>query len=80
MGAGSTRRRLLPLHPVPIAFLANTSVYAALLWLVTPGPFILRRAIRRKRGRCISCAYDLRGTDHAACPECGAEVVTGGRA
>ena len=24
---------------------------------------------------CINCGYDLRGTDHEACPECGADVA-----
>jgi len=68
------RQRLLPLHPVPLAFLANTLLYAALLWLLIPGPLALRRIIRRRRGQCIQCAYDLRGApaDSAQCPECGA--------
>ena len=35
----------------------------------------LRRSIRRKRGLCVKCAYDLRGLEHEVCPECGAEVV-----
>ena len=30
-----------------------------------------RRLIRRKRGLCIKCGYDLRGTEHEVCPECG---------
>ena len=36
------------------------------------GEVALRRHIRRKRGLCVSCGYDLRHADHAACPECGA--------
>lgn len=26
---------------------------------------------RAERGRCPSCDYDLRGTTHEKCPECG---------
>ena len=33
-----------------------------------------RRWTRRRRGRCPQCAYDLRGAEHEACPECGVEV------
>ncbi len=45
--------------------------YAALLWLLVFGPFTARRFIRRKRGRCINCGYDLRGDFSAGCSECG---------
>lgn len=27
---------------------------------------------RKQPGLCINCGYDLRGADHAVCPECGA--------
>ena len=30
-----------------------------------------RRAIRRRRGCCPRCAYDLRGNSEGGCPECG---------
>lgn len=38
-----------------------------------------RRWRRRKRGRCMSCGYDLRGTREAGgerCPECGGSYVS----
>ncbi len=66
--------RQLILHPIWPGFAVNTLFYAAILWLVIPGPFALRRHIRRKRGRCISCGYDLRHADHDACPDCGAAI------
>ena len=61
------RRTTLPLRPIWTGFALNTILYAVLLRL----PFALRRLIRRRRGLCVKCAYDLRGTDHKACPECG---------
>ena len=61
----------LPLRPIWSGFAVNTVFYAALLWLPIRGPFVLRRHIRRKRGLCVSCGYDLRHADHEACPECG---------
>ncbi|MEE9296196.1 MAG: hypothetical protein V3W34_14715 [Phycisphaerae bacterium] len=64
--------RAPPFIPVLPGFAINTLFYAAILWLVIPGPFALRRLIRRKRGHCIKCGYDLRHADHEACPECGA--------
>ena len=48
-------------------------------WLLvpaTPLPAIwlrgrVRRAVRRRRGLCPACGYDLRATTDARCPECG---------
>ncbi len=62
--------RALPVKPIWPGFAINTTFYAAILWL----PFALRRYVRVKRGHCIKCAYDLRGTEHEVCPECGVEV------
>ena len=53
-------------------FVVNTLFYAAIMWLLILGAFALRRHLRRKRGLCVNCGYDLRHADHAACPECGA--------
>ena len=66
-----TRTRALPLLPIWPGFAVNTIFYAAILWPLICGPFVLRRLIRRKRGLCVACGYDLRHADHNACPECG---------
>ncbi len=63
--------RPLPLYPALPGFLINTIFYAAILWLLALGPFTARRVIRRKRGHCIKCGYDLRGDLDGGCSECG---------
>ena len=63
--------RALPYYPLWPGFIVNTIFYASTLWLILLSPFQLRRVIRRKRGHCIKCGYDLRGTSEGGCPECG---------
>ncbi|MCH8316752.1 MAG: hypothetical protein IIA64_12345 [Planctomycetes bacterium] len=67
--------KALHLRPLWPGCAINTAFYAVLLWMLRLSPFVVRRAIRRKRGRCIKCGYDLRGTPGGggggACPECG---------
>ena len=65
------RERRLPIEPLWPGFAVNTFFYAAIVCLLTLGPFTARRIIRRKRGQCIKCGYDLRGDFSAGCPECG---------
>ena len=66
--------RALPYQPVWSGIVINTIFYAATLWFLSIGPFEVRRMIRRKRGHCIKCGYDLRGAEHEVCPECGGEL------
>lgn len=63
--------RYLPIRPIWPGFAINTVIYATFLWMITLGPFKLRRHLRRKRGSCLKCGYDLNHADHKACPECG---------
>ena len=65
--------KALPLRPIWPGFAINTVFYAAILWLLAFGLFAARRVIRRKRGLCLKCGYDLRGAEHEVCPECGAD-------
>ncbi len=53
------------------------TVIACLAWLGLP--FVsrrLKRGIRRKRGLCLKCGYDLTGneSESGVCPECGNEA------
>lgn len=64
--------RTLPLRPIWPGFAVNTVFYGTILWLLfLVAPRTLRRQIRRRRGRCLKCGYDLRGNLDAGCPECG---------
>ncbi len=72
----TVRSIALPLEPIWPGFAINTIFYATILWPVILGPFALRRFIRRKRGLCVACGYDLRHAEHDACPECGAAILS----
>ncbi len=68
---GGPYARVLPLRPIRPGFAVNTFFYAAILWLLIPGPFALRRFLRVRRGLCVACGYDLGHAQHDTCPECG---------
>ncbi|MDY7109894.1 MAG: hypothetical protein SYC29_14780 [Planctomycetota bacterium] len=63
--------RVLPYHPLWVGFALNTLFYGVIIWALLCGSSALRKFIRRKRGRCPKCGYDLRGKHDAGCPECG---------
>ncbi len=61
----------LPFRPIWVGSVANTVFYAALLvgaWVVVRR---WRIAVRRSRGHCPKCGYDLRRDFGGGCPECG---------
>ena len=64
---------MLPLCPIWPGFAVNTVFYAAILWLLICGPFMLRGFIRIRRGLCPACAYP-RG-ESLVCSECGKGVT-----
>ncbi len=70
-----TTVRMLPLALIWGGFLADTALYSliwfVLLTLVVAG----RRRLRSRRGCCVTCGYDLRGTPHGKCPECGYTIT-----
>lgn len=63
---------LLPTRPLWPNFLLDATIFAAAWSLILFSPPALRRARRRRAGRCIHCGYDLRALDPGLpCPECG---------
>ncbi len=62
-------QRGIPYGPIWPGFAINTLFYAAVLWLLIPGPFVLRRFVRVRRGLCPKCAYPM--GESAVCTECG---------
>jgi hypothetical protein len=48
-------------------------------WLSAAWSFIVVPMLRRRRGRCTRCAYDLRDTRSSVCPECGLRIAPPGR-
>lgn len=64
-------RKPIATHPIWPGLLANIAI-AFLLWLLLlPIPGFIRRALRRRRGHCPHCDYDLRHDLSHRCPECG---------
>ncbi len=78
-GAGN-----LPCQPLWRGMLVNSAFLAASVAAVWRSIGLVRgavrSAVRRWRGRCVGCAYDLRGATHERCPECGRVVRPGARA
>lgn len=62
----------LPLRPRWTGLLVNSLLFGAALWGLNLGAGAARRALRRRRGRCTRCGYDLSGMPRgSACSECG---------
>ncbi len=66
-------RAFIPLRPIWPGFAVNSIFYAAILWLLIPGPFVLRRFVRLKRGLCPKCAYPM--GESSVCTECGGALA-----
>jgi hypothetical protein len=81
-------RLVLPTHPLWPGLLANSAFYGVILWALWFTPGAVRRELRRRRGACVRCGYDLRGrvggidagrrsapqeAATGACPECGCD-------
>ena len=63
--------RKIPLRPAWGAMAADMVFWSLVLWLLVLGPFVARRYLRRRRGQCAGCGYDVRGDIAGGCPECG---------
>ncbi len=66
--------RYLPLHVIWRGTALNGTLYCSALFALMMVRLTVYRVIRRLRGRCQSCGYDLRGADHLQCPECGTGI------
>lgn len=64
--------RALPLRPIWWGLALNTLLASVVWGGLLFGPVAVRRRIRRRRGRCVRCGYDLRDQVAPGCPECGA--------
>lgn len=62
----------LPFWPLWRGLALDVAFFAVLWWSVLFGRRALLRSLRRRRGQCAACGYDLRGTPAGTpCPECG---------
>ncbi|MEE9128821.1 MAG: hypothetical protein V3T84_02300 [Phycisphaerales bacterium] len=65
---------VFPLIPIWSGLFLDSVFYAVCILAIffgLTGPGIVAGTIRRKRGQCIKCGYDLRGNLSHGCPECG---------
>ena len=65
--------RLLGLRPLWAGVGGNVLAFSVAWWVLLAAPNLsgrVRRALRRRRGRCEACGYDLNGSP-GRCPECG---------
>jgi hypothetical protein len=69
---GKSPYRALPIEPIWPQFAACVATWSGLSWAVWHGARLVRSWVRRHRGVCVRCAYELRGLQ--ICPECGASV------
>ncbi|MCL4197374.1 MAG: hypothetical protein KJZ69_07750 [Phycisphaerales bacterium] len=59
----------------PVVGVVSIPVWFLALLLAVPTIWLWYRDRRRAPGLCTKCGYDLRGMDHAVCPECGGDVA-----
>lgn len=68
----SPRERVLPTRVAAPGFAVCTTFWGAVWGAVLLGPPAIKRAMRKRRGKCLVCGYDRRGLGMGrVCPECG---------
>lgn len=71
--------RTLPYWPIWSGLAINVLFWSIVAATPIHGLRVVRRRVRRLRGRCLACGYELVGISAAArCPECGRSPVPGG--
>jgi len=63
--------RALPLRVIPLGFVINSALFAAIWWLLLFAVPTMRRYLRVRRGTCLKCGYGPLASPDAVCPECG---------
>ncbi|MGQ0627911.1 MAG: hypothetical protein ACT4PL_07400 [Phycisphaerales bacterium] len=66
----SGRRIMLPYRPIWRGLVLNLLIYGTGWFALILGPYLLRRHLRQKSGKCPGCGYDPAGPA-TSCPECG---------
>jgi hypothetical protein len=72
MASEFEHRGMLPTAVVPLGFAIDTALFGGIIFLLWCAPPLARESLRRRRGACPACGYDLRGITSGTCPECGA--------
>jgi hypothetical protein len=71
----SGRRILVPIRPIWQGLVADAVIFTVPWWAMAiaggAGMRSFIQRMRRRRGRCPRCDYDLRGDPRGGCPECG---------
>lgn len=61
----------MPVFPYWPGLITDTMIFATFWWFAWRALVAVRVTIRRCRGLCPRCAYNLRGQPTPGCPECG---------
>jgi hypothetical protein len=71
-GSDYATGRAIPLRPVWAGLLCGSCTYGTAVGLMWHGVRMMRKRVRKLRGRCVRCNYDRTGlvAGHP-CPECG---------
>ncbi len=71
----ASKIRALPLLPIWHGLLIDSAFWGVIAFSTTSGVRSIRRAVRRRRGQCPTCRYDLGAASGTVCPECGTSVA-----
>lgn len=63
--------RAIPLRPLWRGFIINALFYSSIVCCIGYLKLLFTIRIRKKRGQCIICSYNLRGDYTRPCAECG---------